>query len=318
MAAVRWLAPAGKSVSVPAFVGMQLDDATQAAGSAGIGLNVLARRPDFHAPKDRILGQLPAPGEQVRQGRNIDVIVSDGVPSVKIPNLSNMSLRDARVALENERLELGRVAEQRNPDVIAGVVLSQQPDPFAIVPAGTKVDVTVATGHPLIYAPNFVGFSLSFAEAAAKEAGIKLDKPVYRPIRPGALPKGTVEEQVPRPGQTILPVQKLALVVSGGAPPTPQSSSTAESAAVAPQPSVTETNPLPSPNAPRGLRISVALPASGEPKRIRVVLLDARGSHTLYDQKTTGGSTLSFDVIVSGSAALETYVDDALISTTPL
>ena len=66
------------------------------------------------------------------------------------------------------------------------------------------------------------------------------------------------------------------------------------------------------------MRVSVALPSSPTPAHIRVVLLDATGSRTLYDQRTTGGFTLSFDVTVTGAATIDTYVDDALVNSTAL
>lgn len=319
-AAVRWLAPAGEPVAVPQLVGMQLGDARAAAQHTGVEVHVVARRPDFHAPKDRILGQLPAAGERVRQGRSLDVIVSDGVPTVQVPNLSNLSLRDATVALQNTRLDVGRVVEQRNLEVIAGIVLSQHPEPFAAVPAGTKVDVVVATGRPLVYAPNFVGLPLAFAEAAAKEAGIKLDKASYLPVRPSAPPKGIVEQQAPAPGQTILPEQKISFAVSGGAPPSPEPS---PFALESPQPNAEGASPFPtsaltSPNAERRLQVSVALPSSATLQHVRVILQDATGARTLYDGQTTGGYSLSFEVTVAGGGLLETYLNDALVSTTPL
>jgi hypothetical protein len=62
----------------------------------------------------------------------------------------------------------------------------------------------------------------------------------------------------------------------------------------------------------------VALPQSDSAKQVRVVLEDATGSKTLFDQRTTGGITLSFDLQVVGQATIETYVDRKLISTTPL
>src|ERR1700736_3126094 len=93
-----WLAPAGKPVSVPSFMGMTFDRANAQASSAHLGLRVVARRTDFRAPKNSVIGQLPSAGEKVREGRVFDVILSDGVPMVTVPNLSNLSLRDAKLA----------------------------------------------------------------------------------------------------------------------------------------------------------------------------------------------------------------------------
>lgn len=324
VSASRWLAPAGSSVVVPTFVGLGYADATDAAAAAKVKLRIVARKPDYHAPKNQIVGQLPAAGEHVREGRVVDVVVSDGEPTAKVPNVANLSVRDATVTLENARLDIGKVDYQTDSNVAEGTVLVQKPDALSSVPAGTKVDLTIARGRPVLYAPNFVGMSLASATGAAKDAHVALGASVLMPIAPSAPPKGIVVAQEPPAGQQLKPHQTIALQVSGGAPPTavpspaamPSSSPEASPQAASPQPS--QTSLLPAPTAPRGLRVSVALPQSPTQVRIRVVLLDAAGTRTLYDQQTLGGFTLSFDLSVTGAGTLQTFVGDSLVNSTPL
>jgi beta-lactam-binding protein with PASTA domain len=324
-----YTAPAGAPVTVPSLIGIQFSAAQELASKSRVSLHVIAHRPDFKAPKDRVLGQLPAAGEHVREGRSVDIILSDGVPTVKVPNVGAMSLRDATVALENAHLFPGDVQSRQQNDVTAGTVLDQKPDAFTSLPAGSRVDLVVARGRPQRYAPNFVGASVSFAVAAAKDAGIALDRVTELALAPGAKPKGTVVAQDPSAGTPLLPNQRISLQVSGGAPPTPvpidtgpvaePGSTNGPSAGVdqgSPHPNASGV--LPTPQGARGMRVSVALPGSSAPARIRVVLLDATGSRTLYDQRTTGGITLSFDVTVTGAATIDTYVDDALVNSTAL
>jgi beta-lactam-binding protein with PASTA domain len=327
IAAIRWFAPAGDAVSVPSFVDMQFSEAEALAKSAHLSLRIVARKPDYHAPKDRIVGQLPAAGGHVREGRTVDVVVSDGEPTTKVPNVANMSVRDATVTLENARLDVGSVQEQIDSDVAEGTVLSQKPEALSDVPAGTKIDLVIAKGRPIAYAPNFVGMPIAAANAAAKDAHVVLAPSVQLPIAPGAPKKGIVVSQDPPAGQQMKPHERITLQVSGGAPPTPPPSPGAvvpspaeatQSPGSSSTPQASQTNLLSTPSAPRGLRVSVALPQSASPVRIRVVLLDASGSRTLYDQQTRGGFTLSFDLTVTGAGTLQTYVGESLVNSTPL
>jgi serine/threonine-protein kinase len=319
-----WLAPAGRPVTVPPFIGMPFGQAEELASSSHVGLRVVAHRNDFHAPKDVIIGQLPSAGEKVREGRVIDVILSDGVPLVSIPNLSNMSLRDAKLTLSNAHLTLGAVSESKNMDVIAGQVLTQHPEPFTQVPAGSKVDVEVATGRPQMYAPNFIGLQALVAKRAASDAHVTLGTLTDMPISEGAKPKGTIVGQDPAPGTALGAKQKIALQVSSGGPqsptpiPTTAPNESQAPAAPSPSPSPSPSPILPSPAAERTMRISVALPKSDTPKPVRVVLQDAAGSHTIFDQVTSGGIVLTFDITVKGSGTIETYVDGKLVTSTPL
>jgi beta-lactam-binding protein with PASTA domain len=320
IAAMTWLSPAGKPVTVPPFIGMPFEQAKSLAQSEHIGLRVVAHRTDFHAPKDDVIGQLPGAGEKVRESRVIDVILSDGVPMVATPNLSNLSLRDAKLALDNAHLTLGTVTEVQNLDIVAGQVLEQHPDPFTSLSAGSPVDVSIARGRPQMYTPSFIGMSLDFVRSAAKDAHIALGDVTQMPITQGAKPKGTVVAQDPVPGQALKPKQKVALQVSSGGPetPTPSPSPSASEEAALPSPSPSPSPLLPSPGSQRAMRVSVALPKSDVAEPVRVVLLDATGSKTLFEQTTTGGVTLSFDLTVVGEGTIETYVDGKLVTTTPL
>jgi serine/threonine-protein kinase len=301
-----WIAPAGAPVSVPDFIGKSYDTAVVMAARDRLGIRVIARRPDSKMPKDSIIGQLPYAGERVRQGRSIAVIVSDGRPTAQVPNVSGMTQREATVALENVRLDVGGVAHRHDPSVVAGTVIEQSIDPLTAVPLGTKVDVTVATGRALRYTPQFVGLPLAMVQQAAQENGITLDKPSYIPPAPKAPAKGIVVAQDPTAGTMLDSGTKVALQISGGPLETPS-------------PSVNPQTPvLPNPDTMRGLRVSVVVPPENPPAQVRIVVQDGTGARTVWDQKTTGGQTLWFDLGVTGTATLETYVNDQLVSATPI
>jgi hypothetical protein len=127
----------------------------------------------------------------------------------------------------------------------------------------------------------------------------------------------------------LLSTDKIILHVSGGTPATPTpfptvpptetpspAATTAPAESPTPAPGLSST-PTAAPVA-RSLRIAVQLPASKTPKRVRVVLVDVTGSRDLYDQTTAGGFTLSFDVTVTGTGTVQTYVDGTLTTSTSL
>ncbi|MBC5825343.1 MAG: PASTA domain-containing protein [Candidatus Eremiobacteraeota bacterium] len=319
IAVARWFWPAGPAVVVPRFVGMSYDQADALATAHRLSLKVISRRADYQVPKDEVLGQLPAAGEHVREGRTVDLIVSDGVPSEKVPNVGDVPLREATIALQNARLKVGKVAYLTDPTAVDGTVLTSSPDALAVVPAGTKVDLVIARGGAGARIPDFSGLPLSLAQAAAK--GLNLDiktPPTYQPIAPGSKPYGIVVSQKPSPGQTSQPKHPIELTLSGGAPPTPQPSIATLTPPPSAAPTAAPTSALPAPNAKRSLHVVVSLPSYPTAKRLRIALLDADGARTLYNAITKGGLTLSFDVVVAGSATIETYADNYLVNATPL
>ncbi|MDQ2816971.1 MAG: PASTA domain-containing protein [Candidatus Eremiobacteraeota bacterium] len=318
---LRWVLPAGPGVVVPKFTGLSYAAADELASRHHLALRVISRRTDYRIPKDEVLGQLPTDGEHVREGRTVDLIVSDGVPAEKVPNVGDVPLREALIALQNARLKLGKVAYLTDPTAVDGTVISSSPDALSEVPAGSPIDLVIAKGRPDVRVPDFSGLPLSVAQAAAKELRLEVKpSPTYLPIAPSAKPYGFVVSQKPSPGQTIAPKQNIELTLSGGAPPTPQPSLMPQTpqpeASAAPTP--TATSVLAAPNAKRSLHVVVTLPAYPAPKRLRIALLDADGARTLYNRLTKGGISLTFDVVVAGSATVETYANDYLINATPL
>jgi beta-lactam-binding protein with PASTA domain len=325
--AYRILLPSGNPVPLPDFSNLPYETAQRLADSAHVGLRVVAHHSDERMAKGYIIGQFPAAGEHVREGRVVDVIVSDGPMVATVPDLTDMSVRDAQVALGNARLELGSVTVEKSQKVPQGRVMRQQPDAGSQVATTSKVDITVAKGKPVAYVPNFIGLSLTFSQSAAKQANVSLGPPMLMPITKGAKPKGTVVAQDPLPGQPLLSTDKVILQVSGGPPATPTPfptvppTETPQSATAAPESPTPASGAASTPTAApvaRSLRIAVQLPASKTPKRERVALVDATGSRDLYDQMTAGGFTLSFDVTVTGAGTVQTYVDGALTTSTSL
>jgi len=328
-AALRMLEPTGSAVALPRFSGMALAAARREAAEAHVNLRVVAHHPDTHAAKEQVIGQFPAPGEHVREGRTVDVIVSDGPSLSVVPNLNGKSVRDAIVELGNAHLELGDVAEVHNTSLVAGNIFAQHPDALSQVPEGAKVDVVVAVGRAESHVPNFVGLTLEVAESAAHGAGVKLGPPMWLAMAKNARPRGVVAAQDPLPGRPLWPANKVVLSVSGGTPPTPTPFPTIPpmlptQVLETPSPSPAASTPEPSGATPtaapaaRSMRVSVKLPSFPAAKRIRVALVDAGGSRDLYDETTTGGMTLSFDVTVTGSGSIQTYVENALVTSTQL
>ena len=332
VAAYRLLSPSGDVVVLADFAGQNVDSAQTSAGRSGVSLRVVAHHNDEKIPKGAILGQFPAPGEHVRQGRIVDVIVSDGPTVSAVPDVTGLSVRDAQIALGNARLDLGKVTSEHSDVVAAGRILSQNPIAASNVPAGTKVDVAVAQGRPQEYVPNFIGLSLPFSEVAAKQTGVSLGPPLWLPIAKNAKPRGIVVAQDPLPGQPLNVADKIILHVSGGPPPTPTPLPTlpppptplpTEAASAAPESAPPSAGPStgPSPSAApaaRSIRVQVALPSLPAPKRVRVVLVDASGSRDLYDQTTKGGFTLQLDITLTGAGAVQTFVEGVLTNTNPL
>jgi serine/threonine-protein kinase len=82
----------------------------------------------------------PEAGTEVEQGTTVKVVVA--VDSVPVPQISGMSLDDARSTLEGAGLSVGRVIGDDD-----GTVLFTAPGAGSEVDVGTDVDLIMAGGR---------------------------------------------------------------------------------------------------------------------------------------------------------------------------
>ena len=97
-------------------------------------------------PKGIVVAQAPKPGATVPKGTAVALVVSNGPPSITMPNLVGLSKKDAMQALEARGLKVTvqQVASKQPP----GTVVEQQPTAGLPAKPGSKVVLQVAKGSP--------------------------------------------------------------------------------------------------------------------------------------------------------------------------
>jgi serine/threonine-protein kinase len=96
---------------------------------------------------DDVIAQSPSPGEGLRRGQPVHLLVSLGPPATvyAAPNLTGLTLPEVQRLLAPLGCEVGQVDERDAPaEVERGTVLDQTPLPGAALEAGATVDLTVA------------------------------------------------------------------------------------------------------------------------------------------------------------------------------
>jgi beta-lactam-binding protein with PASTA domain len=183
------LAIHGREAVVPTLTGLSVADASKAAGSKGLRLNLENRFYSSDVPAGRILAQDPEPGSRVRREWPVRITESLGAQRVSIPDLTGESERAATVSIRRLSLDLGAVAYfavPGDPDV----VLAQTPPVNAAGVDGPRVSLLVsdpAGAQPSAYVmPSLLGLSYSTANARASAAGLHLVEDLANPAPVGA------------------------------------------------------------------------------------------------------------------------------------
>lgn len=134
-----------KLVEVPNIVGMTVNVAKEAVAPANLRVVVSARKPSEQYPADVILEVNPEPGQKVKEGSPIAVVVSSGSRFVQVPDLRGYTVDAARALLQSLNLRLDdRVRTVRSSDQPEGTVVAQEPEAGAKVEQGTTLRVRVS------------------------------------------------------------------------------------------------------------------------------------------------------------------------------
>jgi beta-lactam-binding protein with PASTA domain len=190
-------------VEVPDVKGLLLDQGREKCYGAGLLTELRSRDYDSNVPEDAIISQMPAPGSKVKKGRRISVVVSRGKEFAVIPDVKNMTERQARMELKRRGFLLGEIKKIFHDKQQAETAIDAFPKSGSTVSRDMKVDLIISKGPKPTSAemPNIVGESLTEAKKKIDMSGMRVGTINYR-SNPSLLP-GTVIAQSVSPGDNV-------------------------------------------------------------------------------------------------------------------
>ncbi|MGB0917495.1 MAG: PASTA domain-containing protein [Flavobacteriales bacterium] len=177
------------TVEVPDFSGLRLDEIEAFADTLEIGFEVVDSLYSTDFPRGTVADQEPRVGSKVKRGRTIYLTVNALLPKqVSVPDVKNLSLRQAKAVLESVGLKLGDLEYQ--PDIAENAVLNQKVDGRIVrngetVFAGTVIDLVLGLGlsNKKVSVPYLMYYTLDEAldriqAASLNLATFKIDTPL--------------------------------------------------------------------------------------------------------------------------------------------
>lgn len=173
-----------EGVTVPDITQVSLEEAEQRLTDYGLRFEVAERRSNSAYPADYVIEQMPAAAEIVKPNRKIYLTVNTvSNPTVQVPKVVNLSLRNARIQLENYGLQVGTISYESSR--FKNSVLRQSVPADQEVPKGTLVDLAVSDGlgEKTVEVPNITGLRLSEAQQKLQEANLRIGEIRFQPSR---------------------------------------------------------------------------------------------------------------------------------------
>jgi beta-lactam-binding protein with PASTA domain len=194
--------PTQALVSIPNVAGRPIEVARDLLGSAGFQFVEEVEESDV--PEGHVIRTDPAGDARVPQEQVVTVYVSGGPSQVSIPPIIINGTADAaRSLLESAEYGLVvEIAEQVDPVLAAGTVISTNPPPNTLVDRGSTVVLIVSSGPGKGRVPPLVGLTEGQARNQLDDKGFGINV-TYRELPPGDSRDGTVLEQSIPTGQEV-------------------------------------------------------------------------------------------------------------------
>jgi len=170
----------GETIAVPDFRGMNQEKAIAISEENNLEIVVVDSLYEIGKKPGVILDQDPAPKTNVKEGRAIYVTLNASLPpKVKMPNLIDVSLRQAEAMLESYGLKIGRTTFK--PDLAKNAVLEQLYKGSSIAPGkeinkGAAIDLVLGNGEGTaeVAIPDLTGLTRGEANFVLKGSSLLL------------------------------------------------------------------------------------------------------------------------------------------------
>jgi serine/threonine-protein kinase len=163
-----------KGGKVPLIEGKSLTEAAEELNREKMFLSVQGKEYNDEIPEGRIISQKIKPGERVKAGAYVEVIVSKGPEMYSMPSFEGQMLEDAKLTLSNLGMKIKKVTSVHSDSMAKGMIIAQRP--LSGNMTGNEINLLVSLGpYTRSYkCPAFVNMTIDDARKLAKELGIEL------------------------------------------------------------------------------------------------------------------------------------------------
>lgn len=222
LALLAWLIianlPAQKSIVPGQLAGKEFAEATAVVEENGLSPKKQEVFDDS-IPAGTVIGSEPVGGTELSPDSTVTLVVSKGVEMFAVPKLEGLSADEAKAALTDAGLAVGKVDEKYDDSVDKGTVISASKKEGEQLVHDEKVDLVVSKGDAPIAVPKVEGLSYDAAFATLTKRGFRVGK---EEVFSDTVPKGDVVFQWPKSTEAK-PYNSLVIVrVSKGKEPKPK------------------------------------------------------------------------------------------------
>jgi beta-lactam-binding protein with PASTA domain len=210
----KWIVQSEEEVLVPDLVGHDTVYALDLLTSLGLNIKVGGFMWSESVPKNFIASQKPDSGTWLKQDRDVKVIISRGSKRVRVPKLVGTKLREAKLVLSQNGLQLGGICRIPAAGYPRGTIIAQQPEFLQEIERGQSVDFLISTGSQSVAVAMPKLRQRSVGQALKILEGLGLLPSEVKEVHLPKQPLNTVVDQRPLAGYRVDGDSSIVLTIN--------------------------------------------------------------------------------------------------------
>ena len=202
---------AAAQISIGNYANMTDTQAEAAVVNDGLVARFIKSASDT-VPVNHVIRQNPDPGTKVERNSLVELVISNGLPLIGLPDVRGYNVSDAQRTLQDDGFKVK--TGQRFDNAVKDSVIDQTPAARSQVRKGAVIALIVSKGPQAISTPNFLNMSVTDAQAVAQKLGVTLD--TSQQVADPNVASGVIDAQDINPGQAINRGQTIHATVSTG------------------------------------------------------------------------------------------------------
>ena len=182
---------------LPDVRGEYLEKATYQLRSLGFNTHPIRIPFSESHTSGTVIKMFPRAFTKVKEGRTIDLTVAGKDEDIEIPDISNLSLRNAKLTLTKLGLGIDTIIYEYDNVISDGYISFQLPRKGQTVKSSTNMTLGVSRGAPPDYyiIPDIVNYSLTRARKLIINEGLRVGEITYE-FQPELIPNTVIEQNM--------------------------------------------------------------------------------------------------------------------------
>ena len=202
------------TVIVPDLVGKDVVSALELLTDLQLNTKVSGSEYSPQFPKNHVTFQEPEAGSEIKNDRDVRIMISKGTRNILMPNLVALSEQQARMIMEENGISRGHLSRTFNQNIAKDQIMAQVPAPGVMITRGASVDILVSMGDRAaeLKMPDLSGLTLDEAVFRVEKNNLAVGAIQSQFIK--QKPRNIVIRQEPLAGYRVIENSPVHLVIN--------------------------------------------------------------------------------------------------------